>query len=268
MKLQKRLFRLSAEALLRQRRAVFALMLRNVRTRFFGHGLGYLIAIGWPIAHILILILIFSYSGRVAPYGESAVLFIATGTVPYMVFSYLSRFMMLSTITTKPLVVFPDVKILDVLFSSAILEVLTSCLVVIILLILALISGVDFWPRDLVDASLALLASVLLGIGFGLFNGVIAFAIPFWHTVYALINILLWLSSGVAFVASNLPDKLRVIACYLPTLQIVEWMRTSYYDDYSIQILDRAYAIKFAVITILGGLLLERAMRGYLMFKR
>jgi ABC-type polysaccharide/polyol phosphate export permease len=78
----------------RQRRVLLALMLRNIRTRFFGHGLGYLIAIAWPLTHILIVVAVFTLLGRVAPYGDSVVLFIPTGTVTFM-----SCFMMISVLS-------------------------------------------------------------------------------------------------------------------------------------------------------------------------
>src|ERR1700678_2645705 len=103
----------------RQRRVLFALMLRNIRTRFFGHGLGYLVAIAWPLSHILILVAMYSLMGRLPPYGNSVVLFVATGTVPFMNFQYMARFIMLSAIRNVPLLGLPEVKILDVLIAGA-----------------------------------------------------------------------------------------------------------------------------------------------------
>lgn len=244
---------------------VYALMLRNLRTRFFGHGFGYLISLLWPLAHILILIIIYTYMGRVVPYGESAILFFATGTIPFMIFSYLSRFMMLSVILSKPLLAFPKVKVIDVLLSSAILEVLSSFTVIIILVIIGIILDINFWPRNIVETFCAMGASVTIGVGFGILNGVIAMAFPFWAVIYILITILLWVTSGVVFVASNLPENVKEFAVYHPTLLIVEWVRSSYYDGYGDQLLDRVYVIKFGLTLIFGGFLLERLMRGYLM---
>ncbi len=44
------------EALNRQGRVIYALMLRDVRTRFFGNGLGFLgLSVIWPLVHIVIL---------------------------------------------------------------------------------------------------------------------------------------------------------------------------------------------------------------------
>ncbi|MGO8973329.1 MAG: ABC transporter permease [Steroidobacteraceae bacterium] len=252
----------------RQRRVLFALMLRNIRTKFFGNGLGYLVAIAWPLTHILVLVAIYSLMGRVTPYGDSTALFIATGVVPFQTFAYVARFMMLMLIRMRPLLAFPEVKVLDMLFASALLEIMSACCVVIVFLIIAWFAGIDPMPRDSVQATYALGAAVLLGLGFGLLNGVIALAFPPWLTGYMLVYILLWLSAGIFFVPDALPAQIRDIAAYQPALQLVEWMRSAYYEGYGSMVLDRSYVIGFGVVTVFLGLLLERAMRGHLLAYR
>jgi capsular polysaccharide transport system permease protein len=255
-------------AFARQRRVLSAVMLRNIRTRFFGHGLGYLIAIAWPLVHMLVIIAMFSFGGRAPPFGESTILFIATGSVQFMTFSYLSRFMMLSIIMTRPLLSFPQVKVLDVLFASALLEILSACFVTIIMIILAWFFDIPAMPQDIVQASYAFGSAILLGLGFGVLNGVIALAVPIWATGYALITILLWATSGVVFVPDAFPEPLRTCASYHPILQTIEWMRSAYYEGYGEGLLDRAYAIEVGVGSLFLGLVLERGMRGHLLALR
>jgi capsular polysaccharide transport system permease protein len=252
----------------RQRRVVFALMLHNIRTRFGGHGLGYLIAIAWPLAHMLAIFASFVLFARAAPYGDSILLFIGTGTVPFMAFSYLGRFMMISVLMTRPLLAFPEVKILDVLLASALLETLAACCVTIIMVVLAWFVGVDFMPKDVLQAAFAFGAALLLGLGFGLVNGVIALAAPFWALVVALTIIVLWLTSGVAIVPDALPEAARNVLAYNPVLHVVEWMRSAYYEGYGDLILDRGYPIAVGIGAVFLGLLLERAMRGHLLARR
>jgi capsular polysaccharide transport system permease protein len=252
----------------RQRRVLFALMLRNIRTRFFGNGLGYLVGVGWPLIHILVIVSFFSFAGRAAPYGDSTVLFIATGALPFMTFSYLARFMMLSVMRNRPLLAFPEVRVLDILFASAMLEIFAASLVTIALIIIAWFFGVDTMPRDIVQAASAFGAAILLGLGFGLLNGVIALAIPAWFTAYALVNIVLWLTAGVLFVPDALPDVLREVLAYHPVLQVIEWTRSAYYEGYGDLVLNRAYPISFGIAMVFLGLLLERLMRGHLLAVR
>jgi len=252
----------------RQRRVLYALMLRNMRTKFFGNGLGYLVAVAWPLTHIVILVAIFAVAGRAAPFGDSIGLFIATGVVPFQTFNYVARFMMISLIKSRQLLAFPEVKVLDMLFAAALLEILSACCVVIAFLVIAWFAGIDAMPRDVVQAAYALGACILLGLGFGLLNGVIALAFPPWFTGYALIMILLWFSSGVYFVPDALPAVARDALAYLPQVQCIEWMRSAYYEGYGSLLLDRTYILGFACVTIFLGLLLERAMRGHLLAKR
>ena len=252
----------------RQRRVVNAVILRNIRTRFFGHGLGYFIAVGWPVSHILLLILIFTITGRAAPYGESVVLFIATGTVPFMVFSYLSRFMMVNLLSTKPLLNLPGVNTLDVLIAGALLEIVTSGLVILIMLLLGLAFDIPIIPRDIATAFGALGAAILLGCGMGVINSVIVIAVPMWMTGYSLLIIAIWASSGVVFVPDMVPEPYRSYLAYNPALQIVEWMRSAYYTGYGQLVLDKPYTIAFGMVCLVGGLVLERALRNYILSVR
>jgi capsular polysaccharide transport system permease protein len=252
----------------RQRRVIYALMLRNIRTRFFGSGLGYLLAILWPLSHILIVVAVLIAAGRSAPYGDSVALFVATGALPFMIVSYVSRFIMISVFTTRPLLAFPAVKIIDTLIAAAILETLATCCVTLTLIIIGWLAGINVVPNDPIEASYALGAAVLLGVGAGILNGVIALAVPFWMTGYALLIILLWMTAGIFFVPDSLPEVLREPLSWQPVLQTVEWMRSAYYDGYGGVLLDRRYVLGVGAGMIFFGLMLERAVRGHLLAAR
>jgi capsular polysaccharide transport system permease protein len=252
----------------RQRRVLYALMLRNMRTKFFGNGLGYLFAVAWPLTHIVLLVATFVVLGRLAPAGDSVALFVATGVLPFQTFSYLSRFMMISLLRSRPLLAFPEVKVLDMLFAAALLEILSACCVVIAFLVIAWFAGIDAMPRDIVQATYALGACMLLGLGYGLLHGVIALAFPPWFTGYTLVIVLLWLCSGVYFVPDAMPGSIREALAWIPTVQVIEWMRSAYYEGYGGLLLDRGYVIGYAVVSIFLGLALERMMRGYILAKR
>lgn len=250
-----------------QFRVIVALMLRDIRTRFFGNGLGYVVAIAWPLVHILILLSIFTLFGRSSPYGESMTIFFATALVPFMTFMYMSRFTMLSVIFNRPLLVFPTIKVLDILLARTFLEILGSCCSILLLLAVFWSLGIDFMPQDIVQAAFALGAAMLLGAGFGIINGIIALAVPTWATGYALILVFMYMISGVGFVPDALPETVRYYLSFNPSLQTVEWMRAAYYEGYS-TILDKGYAVWFGIATISIGLIAERLFRGHLLISR
>ncbi len=248
-----------------QGRVILAIMLRDVRTRFFGHGLGFLLAIAWPLAHILILLAIYSAVGRAAPFGDSAALFFATGLAPFMTFSYMSRFVMYATLFNRPLLAFPAVKITDLLFASAILEALGACCMVIMLASLLALSGVDVTPNDPVEAALAFGVAVLLGLGYGFINGILAMVWPTWSTAYTLLTIVMYICAGVLFVPDALPEQLRAIIMINPAIHLVEWMRSAYYEGYGTLVLNKPYVLFCALSSLFCGLVIERTFRGPLL---
>jgi len=253
------------ETLEQQGRVILALMLHDIRSRFGGSALGFLaMAIGWPLANVLLILVINSGLGRVAPYGSSTALWYATGVVPFLAFQYMSRWMMMGIIANRPLLTYPILHVTDILFARALVEVLNSGLVVLIVFLLFFILDIDFEPRDPIQASFGMLAMLLLGLGFGVFNAIIAAAMPLWIQGSILITVVLWLASGVMFVPDTLPGFARDALAYLPTLQGVEWVRSAYYEGYGASELDKKYLIEFGLATLFLGLGSERLLRGKL----
>lgn len=248
-----------------QCRVIHALILRDIRTRFFGHGLGFVIAIAWPLAHMGVLMIIYTAVGRAAPYGDSLALFLSSGLVPVLMFQYMSRFIVMAPILNRPLLAFPVVRLLDVLFARALLELLGACCGTLIVFYVMLICGIDAVPIDIGQAYSAMAASLMLGLGLGMLNGLIAFVQPMWATAYSLLLIVLYISSGILYVPSALPETLRNIVSYNPILHGVEWLRTAYYIGYPTLVLDRAYLLECGIFSVFLALIVERLFRARLL---
>ena len=131
-----------------QSRVIGALMLRDIKTRFGGNPANYVIAIGWPIGHIVLLLVVYSAAGRAAPYGSSATQFFATGVMPFITFNYCARFSMFALLLNSPLMGFPIVKMLDIVLARIFLEIISSLSVVLIVTLGLLAIGVDAIPQD------------------------------------------------------------------------------------------------------------------------
>jgi capsular polysaccharide transport system permease protein len=249
-----------------QCRIIVALMLHDIRSRFGGSAFGFIaMAVGWPLSHILVCLVIYSYTGRATPYGDSPALWFATGVVPFLAFQYMSRFIVLGIVMNRPLLSFPVVKVTDIVFAGALIELLNAGLVVLIVFAIFSVLDIDFMPRDVVQASLALLSMMFLGLAWGVVNAIIAAAVRVWFFVVILFQIVLWVLSGIVFVPDALPEAVRTPLSYLPTTQGVEWMRSAYYEGLGANFLDKTYVIYFAVVTLFCGLLLERLVRGKLL---
>ncbi|ENN85621.1 Capsular polysaccharide ABC transporter, permease protein KpsM [Rhizobium freirei PRF 81] len=241
-----------------------AVMLRDMRTRFFNHGLGFLVQSVWPLVHMLVIMMMSVLTGRASPFGESPMLFFATGILPVLTFIYISRFMSLSLISNAPMMAFPVVHITDILFARALLEIIAGAITLLMMYLIFLSLDISPYPADPLQAVFAYLATILLAVGIGTIVSVISLAAPVFVTVYALLGIIFYISSGALFVPSELPDSVATPLSYNPLLQCVEWMRTAYYENYSDRLLNRGYVVGWGMCSLGLGLFLERALRGKL----
>lgn len=248
-------------ALAEKRHVMTAVMLRDMRTRFFDHGLGFLVVILWPLAHMVILLAIYTLTGRTAPYGDSVPVFFATGLIPTLAFMYVSRFMSLSLILNKPMMSFPIVNALNIMTARAFLEIIAAAMTLLVMYIILTCIGDQPIPNNIVDALLAYLASLFLGVGIGVLASVLVLMMNFFATAYALLMILVYISSGTVFSAPALPYYVIKILAWNPVFQCVEWMRVAFFASYTSRVLSREYVMIFALSSLGLGLALERFSR-------
>ncbi|HMO29417.1 ABC transporter permease [Enterovirga sp.] len=251
-------------ALVVQIRVFKALILRDIRTRFFGNGLGYIIAILWPLTHIVVLLLIFFFAGRTAPFGDSLLLFFATALIPALGFRYMSRFVPMSVLNNRPLTAFPIVKYMDVILARCILEAAAFCCVAALLAAILFFLGEPIQPEYPIGAAQAFLATLLLGLGVGAFIGVIAIKLPGIMLPLILIHVIMYVTSGVLFIPSALPQQAAAVVSWNPVLHAVEWMRESYYLGYQSTVLDKEYLIGCGLGFFFAALLMEKVFRSFL----
>lgn len=251
--------------LLSQGRVLKALILRDIRTRFFGNGLGYVVAILWPLTHMFILLLIYVYSGRMSPLGGNTTLFLAIAVVPALSFSYTSRFIMMSMVMNKPLMTFPAVRFTDIVIARSILEAAASVCVAALMAGTLIIADIPVSPDDPMEAALAFGATILFGVGMGALNAVIVMKLPGWMLAYILLNIVFYISSGVLFMVSAFPVEIRNILWWNPLVHSLEWMREAYYSDYMSPVLNKEYLVGSGLVLLFVAFFAERVFRSFLM---
>lgn len=238
-----------------------ALMLRDVRTRM-GSAPAFLLVMLWPLAHILLLVILHSAVGHLPPYGDSMPIWVATGVLPYICYSYVSRYMMLSILTNKPLLSFPIITPMHVSLARFFLELLNSSQVIIFIYVLFYIVDMKLDPYNLPGVAAGLLTSIAFGAGVGFLVSALAGILRFMVTIYMLTLVMMWLTCGVYFLPAAMPKAVIAFLRYHPLAQCIEWVRASYYGGYQSVILDRGYAVSWAIGTLFVGLATERLLRG------
>lgn len=248
-------------ALQRQLNVMHAVILRDIRSRYFNHGLGFLIVPLFPVGHILLMLAIYRVTGRQAVFGDDLWLFFATGMVPALTFQYISRYMSISVVSNKGMLAFPAVHLLDIMLARSFLEFIGIILSIFIIVTVLLCVGSEIAPRSPQDALFAMLAVSLLSIGVGTIASVIAAIWPFFPMVYSLSIIVLYVGSGAPIYLDNFPQEIMYYISFNPVFQAVEWLRSAYYLGYPTQYLDKLYLIMFGLVSLNFGLLMERLLK-------
>lgn len=252
-------------AIVVQSRVLSAIILRDVKTRFGGNPVNYVVALAWPLTHIFILLAVYTAAGRAAPYGSDPIQFFAAGVMPVIMFNYPARFVMMSVVTNTPLLGFPVVTLFDLIFARLILEVISATAVVVVASCVLFAIGVDIVPKDPASAIQALLSILMLSTGVGMFNALLAKRIPGWPIVFILITIVMYMASGVVLVPDGLPEKYLYMLSWNPMLHGVSWFRSTFYEGYGSLHLSKQYLVVFALCAFASGLVAERLLRRWLL---
>ncbi|MCI9868805.1 ABC transporter permease [Rhizobium skierniewicense] len=248
-------------AIARKLNVMHAVILRDIRSRYFDHGLGFLIVPLFPVAHMLLLLIIYKLVDRQAVFGDDLILFFATGLIPVLTFNYVSRFMSVSVLSNKSMLAFPAVRLLDIVLGRSMLELVAIVMSILIVLVILVSVGSNPVPRSMEDAALAVLCVAILSIGVGIVVSVITAIFPFFAIFYALFTAVIYLSSGAPIYLHAFPDIAIYYCSFNPVFHAVEWVRAAYYLGYSEQYLSKTYLIAWACGSLAIGLLMERVLR-------
>lgn len=249
--------------LAKMRNVIVAIILRETKTRFGKNKLGYLWAIIEPCSYILIFLLIRSAMHMNIPFGENLFVFILSGLLVYRMFKSVTSRALNAISANQTLLTYPQVKPLDAILARICLEIATMLVVFFLFFFLLSLfsdSSIIQYPDRF---AAAILATVFLSLGVGIFNAVLATLFPSWERLWGLLNLPMLILSGIFYIPKSLPPSVQAILQWNPVLNCVEWIRFAIYLDYD-PLLNRSYVICFGVISILIGLLLERYYRYYM----
>ncbi len=244
-----------------QLQVIHALVLRESRTRFGAHQLGYIWALLEPLFWVLTFYGIFYFTGRAIHPGMDVVSFITTGIIPYYLFRDTLARAQGAIDANKGLLFYPQVHPLDLVLARVSLEFVTLVTVFIIIM-----GGHSLYLGELrIDSLLAvmtgLLLASLLGAALGLFFCALGVYNKLVDRLVPLLMRPLFFISGLFFTANELPAHARDILLWNPILHCVELVRDGWFDSYHAGHLNLPYVAFWILGFAYSGLVLERVAR-------
>lgn len=248
-----------------QLHVIHALILRETRTRFGKHSLGYVWAFMEPLTGVGIFLIMFLFTGRIPPSGTDAVGFLCTGFLPYGLFNGTMGKARSAVGSNLALLYYPQVHTLDLVTSRCILETATIAITFFGAMLLNTIAT-QHLPLDSALKTLAGLGfAALLGSGFGLVLNSLCLVVPTAeHFIGPLLRPMFWVS-GLFFSVHELPSSTRDYFLLNPVLHIVELTRDGWFETYDHQYYSYAYIIYWILGLTFVGMVSEKMTRKYLM---
>ena len=246
------------------RRVVFALMLRESRTRYGTSDLGYLWAVIDPAIQMGVFWLIYTLLGRSVPVPTSMPVFLVTGILPYFFWRNCTIRGGSAASSNLPLLTYPQVKVFDVVIARVLLDAATIVIVTLIFVfILRFAVGQQFtsWVRDPIVLAEAVFTLFFFAFCTAVFSSSLARLWHAWPQVFGYISRPLYFTSGIFFTLGELPSSIRALAAYNPLAHMLEWLRTGAIPGFISNYYSPMYIYIWAFILLFIGLLMDWVLR-------
>lgn len=215
-----------------QKSVVFALFIRELRTRFGSYKGGYLWLVIEPMAHIIALSFIFSFIRQREMGAIDFPVFLVTGVVPFLLFKNITLRVMEGVNANKALFVYRQVLPMDTFLARTLLDGFLSILVFALLLAGMAWLGMNVPFRDPLTVIIVYAMLIAMGLGLGMVLCVATHYLPEARTFIRILMMPLYLTSGIIFPISILPEQFHPYLLWNPILHAIELMRDAFFVNF------------------------------------
>lgn len=242
-----------------QRDVIYALLLRELSSRFGKSRGGFIWVLVEPVAHILVPVLIFSFiRQRIVP-GVEYPVFLVYGFLPFLLFKAICLQIVDGTNAGQGLLSYRQVLLMDVFMAKAMAHCVIQAIVFIIVLTGLAMFGFDVLPPRPVELGGVLLLTAVLAFGLGLLFAAISSLMPDARAVIKVMFMPLYFISGILFPVTRFSDEWVRWMSINPVLHLVELSRIAGMDGYpAMKYLSLAYPVSLALVATVIGLMLYR----------
>ncbi|HEU0221626.1 MAG TPA: ABC transporter permease [Paracoccaceae bacterium] len=249
-------------------RVFFALMMREMTTRYAKGTGGYLWAVLGPVLAILVMSMVFAQMFRTPSLGTSFILFYTSGYVPFHMYGDVQNAVSGSVKYNRALMQYPAVTPLDAVLARATLSILTVLFVGVVILAGAIAVTSTPVNLDFEVLSLALLTAALLGVGIGSLNCVVIAFFPTWERLWRVATTPLFICSAIIYIYEEAPRAFQEILWYNPLVHVTGYMRSGIFGAYAADYVSLTYVWGLGLTVLLIGLYLARRHRSTLINPR
>tara|TARA_R110000868_G_scaffold18003_2_gene78264 strand:+ start:11398 stop:12177 length:780 start_codon:yes stop_codon:yes gene_type:complete len=236
-----------------QRRVIFALLMREVLTRFGRHNIGFLWMFAEPMMFTLGITALWTASGAHQSSDLPITVFALTGYSSVLLWRNMPARAISSIQPNLALMYHRNVKLFDIFFARLLLEAVGATMSFFMLSLIFIYIGWVDPPEDVLKVIAGWILLTWFGMALAIFLGALSehseLVEKFWHpTAYFLFPL-----SGAGFLLEILPEKARELLLYIPMLNCVEYVRDGYFGSHFHAYYSVSYVIVFnCVLSLLA----------------
>ncbi len=234
---------------------IYAFVIREFQRKYDKGYFRYFSIILGPAVQLGIMVLIFSLMGMKAVLGLSIPLFVLTGLIPYNLFTTSGNCLTIVQ-SNRALLTYKQVKIIDTIFASMLMEFLLSLVIFFSGLLICKYVGLQFTIYNPLSLLLAFFMLFLLTLGVAMILSVVGFYFAEFNYAIQVIFRALFYVSGVFFSIENVPVQYQKYFLWNPLFQLIEFIRFSLISFKLPTELSYLYVIKSALFCFMLGAML------------
>ena len=232
---------------------LYAFILREFQRKYDKGYLRYFSIVLGPAVQIGILVTIFTLMGRSSNAGLGIPLFVITGILPYTFFTSAGNCLTVVS-GNRSLLSYRQVKIIDIIMSNVLMELLVVFVVFCGGLILCWYLGVNVVIYNPLSLILSFILLLIITFGLSMILAVIGFYFAEFNYAIQVVFRALFYISGVFFSVKNIPVQYQKYVLWNPLLQIIEFIRFSFVSFNLPHELSYLYLFKCTLAIFLLGL--------------
>lgn len=236
-----------------QIRVIWALLMREVLTRYGRHNIGFLWLFVEPMMFTLGVAALWTATKSIHGSELPIIAFAITGYSSVLLWRNMPSRCLDAIEPNRSLLFHRNVKVLDIFLSRLVLEAMGATMSMVVLSAIFIGLGQMSPPEDalMVMGGWAMLA--WFGASLAILMGALAEKSETVHKIWHPISYLLFPLSGAAFMLSALPAEAQNVLTYLPMIHGVEFLREGYFGSKVHAHYDLGYmALCNLLLTLLG----------------
>ena len=244
------------------RRIIWALVMRELSTRYGRNNIGFLWVVFEPLLFAGSVAVLWTVIKPAYEHGIRIVPFVITGYMPIILVRHMITHGMNCVKANQGLLYHRQITVLHLFISRLALEFVGVTLAFLIIVSLLALFGLMDFPIDLplVYAGWGVLA--WMSFGLAMIFGSLAEVFEFMERFVAVITYILEPLSGTFYMAAWLPGQFRDWVLLMPFILPVEMIRGGFFGEFVLTYYNLAYASAWAAALTFLGLLLTQFVRG------